>query len=89
VQKQKRLEQEGREEEARQRAIEREREWIGSSPKARQAKSKARFQRYEELVKKSNEKAPQTAQIVIPSGERLGRTSSTRKVSPRASAISC
>jgi ATP-binding cassette ChvD family protein len=73
VQKQKRLEQEGREEEARQRAIEREREWIGSSPKARQAKSKARFQRYEELVKKSNEKAQQTAQIVIPSGERLGQ----------------
>jgi len=73
VQKQKRLEQEGREEEARQRAIEREREWIGSSPKARQAKSKARFQRYEELVKKSNEKVQQTAQIVIPSGERLGQ----------------
>jgi ATP-binding cassette ChvD family protein len=73
VQKQKRLEQEGREEEARQRAIEREREWIGASPKARQAKNKARFQRYEELVKKANEKAPQTAQIVIPSGERLGQ----------------
>jgi ATP-binding cassette ChvD family protein len=73
VQKQKRLEQEGREEEARQRAIEREREWISASPKARQAKSKARFQRYEELVKKSNDKAPQTAQIVIPSGERLGQ----------------
>jgi ATP-binding cassette ChvD family protein len=72
-QKQKRLEQEGREEEARQRAIEREREWIGSSPKARQAKSKARFQRYEELVKKSNEKVQQSAQIVIPSGERLGQ----------------
>jgi ATP-binding cassette ChvD family protein len=73
VQKQKRLEQEGREEEARQRAIEREREWIGSSPKARQAKNKARYQRYEELVAKSKEKAPQTAQIVIPSGERLGQ----------------
>jgi ATP-binding cassette ChvD family protein len=72
VQKQKRLEQEGREEEARQRAIEREREWIGSSPKARQAKNKARYQRYEELVAKSKEKAQQAAQIVIPSGERLG-----------------
>jgi len=71
-QKQKRLEQEGREEEARQRAIEREREWISSSPKARQAKNKARFQRYEELVKKSSEKAPQTAQIIIPVAERLG-----------------
>jgi ATP-binding cassette ChvD family protein len=71
-QKQKRLEQEGREEEARQRAIEREREWISASPKARQAKNKARFQRYEELVKKSSEKAPQTAQIIIPVAERLG-----------------
>jgi ATP-binding cassette ChvD family protein len=73
VQKQKRLEQEGREEEARQRAIEREREWIGSSPKARQAKNKARYQRYEELVAKSKEKSPQTAQIVIPAGQRLGQ----------------
>jgi len=73
VQKQKRLEQEGREEEARQRAIEREREWIQASPRARQAKNKARFQRYEELVAKSSEKAPQSAQIVIPVAERLGQ----------------
>jgi ATP-binding cassette ChvD family protein len=73
VQKQKRLEQEGREEEARQRAIEREREWIAASPKARQAKSKARYQRYEELLAKSKEKAPQTAQIIIPAGQRLGQ----------------
>jgi ATP-binding cassette ChvD family protein len=73
VQKQKRLEQVGREEEARQRAIEREREWIQSSPKARQAKSKARFQRYDELVAKQNDKAPQTAQIIIPVSERLGQ----------------
>src|SRR5579871_94534 len=73
VQKQKRLEQEGREEEARQRAIEREREWIQASPRARQAKNKARFQRYEELVKKSADKAPQTAQIIIPVAERLGQ----------------
>ncbi len=73
VQKQKRLEQEGREEEARQRAIEREREWIQSSPKARQAKNKARFQRYDDLVAKQNDKAPQTAQIIIPVAERLGQ----------------
>jgi ATP-binding cassette ChvD family protein len=72
VQKQKRLLQEGREEEARQRALERESEWIASSPKARQAKSKARIQRYEDLVTKSNERAPQSAQIVIPVAERLG-----------------
>ena len=74
VQKQKRLAQEGREEEARMRAIEREREWIQASPRARQAKSKARFQRYEELVAKSADKAPQTAQIIIPVAERLGQT---------------
>jgi ATP-binding cassette ChvD family protein len=72
VQKQKRLEQEGREEEARQRTIEREREWVSASPKARQAKSKARINRYEELVAKANEKGPTTAQIIIPIAERLG-----------------
>jgi ATP-binding cassette ChvD family protein len=72
VQKQKRLQQEGREEEARQRTIEREREWVSASPKARQAKSKARINRYEELVAKASEKGPTTAQIVIPIAERLG-----------------
>src|SRR5215213_6231880 len=71
-QKQKRLAQEGREEEARQRTIEREREWVSASPKARQAKSKARIQRYDELVAKAAEKGPTTAQIVIPIAERLG-----------------
>ncbi len=71
-QKQKRLAQEGREEEARQRALEAEAEWIAASPKARQAKSKARIQRYEDLVAKQNDKGPQTAQIVIPVAERLG-----------------
>ncbi|HUB64660.1 MAG TPA: energy-dependent translational throttle protein EttA [Methylocella sp.] len=71
-QKQKRLAQEGREEEARQRQLEAESEWIASSPKARQAKSKARIQRYEELVQKQNDKAPTAAQIVIPVAERLG-----------------
>jgi ATP-binding cassette ChvD family protein len=71
-QKQKRLEQEGREEAAHQRTIEREREWVSASPKARQAKSKARIQRYEDLVAKANEKGPTTAQIIIPIAERLG-----------------
>jgi ATP-binding cassette ChvD family protein len=71
-QKQKRLEQEGREEESRQRALEAESEWIASSPKARQAKSKARIKAYDELVKKQNDKAPTTAQIIIPVAERLG-----------------
>src|SRR5271168_4225452 len=51
-QKSKRLQQEGREEEAHQRTLARESEWIAASPKARQAKSKARYQRYEELLKK-------------------------------------
>ena len=73
VQKQKRLEQEGREEEARQRTLAAEQEWIASSPKARQAKSKARYERYEELLKKANEKQTQTAQIIIPVAERLGQ----------------
>jgi ATP-binding cassette ChvD family protein len=72
-QKQKRLEQEGREEEARQRTLAAEREWISASPKARQAKSKARYQRYEDLLQKAAEKQTQTAQIVIPVAERLGQ----------------
>jgi energy-dependent translational throttle protein EttA len=72
VQKQKRLEQEGREEEARQRTLARESEWIAASPRARQAKSKARYQRYEELVSQAAQKTAQTAQIVIPVAERLG-----------------
>jgi ATP-binding cassette ChvD family protein len=71
-QKQKRLTQEGREEEARQRQLEAEAEWIAASPKARQAKSKARIQRYDDLLQKQNDKAPTTAQIVIPVAERLG-----------------
>ncbi len=71
-QKQKRLMQESSEDKARQRALEAESEWIAASPKARQAKSKARIQRYEELVAKSSEKAPTTAQIIIPIAERLG-----------------
>src|SRR5208282_3303690 len=73
-QKQKRLEQEGREEASRQKALEREQEWISASPKARQAKSKARYQRYEDLLAKASEKGPTTAQIVIPVTERLGQT---------------
>jgi ATP-binding cassette ChvD family protein len=73
VQKQKRLEQEGREEEARQRTLAREQEWIAASPRARQAKSKARYERYEELLKKAGEKQAETAQIVIPVAERLGQ----------------
>jgi len=73
AQKRKRLEQEGREEEARQRTLAREQEWIAASPRARQAKSKARYERYEELLKKAGEKQTQTAQIVIPVTERLGQ----------------
>jgi len=73
TQKQKRLEQEGREDEAHQRTLAREQEWIAASPRARQAKSKARYERYEELLKKAGEKQTQTAQIVIPVTERLGQ----------------
>jgi ATP-binding cassette ChvD family protein len=71
-QKQKRLEQEGREDAAREKAIEREQDWINASPKARQAKNKARIQRYDELVQKASDKAPTSAQIIIPIAERLG-----------------
>jgi ATP-binding cassette ChvD family protein len=71
-QKQKRLAQESSEDKARQRALEAESEWIASSPRARQAKSKARISRYDELLAKQNDKAPSTAQIIIPVAERLG-----------------
>ncbi len=72
-QKRKRLQQEEREESARQRALAEEREWIASSPRARQAKSQARIRAYEELLAKANEKGPDTAEIVIPPGPRLGQ----------------
>ncbi|HEY4982451.1 MAG TPA: energy-dependent translational throttle protein EttA [Pseudolabrys sp.] len=72
-QKQKRMEQEGREDEARRRTLERESEWISSTPKARQAKSKARYQRYDELLKIANAKQNTVAQITIPVAERLGQ----------------
>jgi ATP-binding cassette ChvD family protein len=70
--KAKRMEQEGREEAARQRALNAEREWIAASPRARQTKSKARIRAYDELLKRNEERAPTTAQIIIPPGERLG-----------------
>ena len=73
VQKQKRLAQEGREDVAHQKTLIREQEWIASSPKARQAKSKARYQRYEDLLKQASDKQAQTAQITIPVAERLGQ----------------
>ena len=72
-QKQKRMEQEGREDEARRRTLDRESEWIASSPKARQAKSKARYERYDELLKIANAKVNTVAQITIPVAERLGQ----------------
>jgi energy-dependent translational throttle protein EttA len=72
-QKQKRMQQEAREDEARQRTLSREQEWIASSPKARQAKSKARYQRYEDLLKIANAKQNVVAQITIPVVERLGQ----------------
>ncbi|ODT16621.1 MAG: energy-dependent translational throttle protein EttA [Kaistia sp. SCN 65-12] len=70
--KAKRMEQEGREDMTHMKAIERERQWIAQSPKARQSKSKARIKAYDELVERAESKSLQTAQIVIPVGERLG-----------------
>ncbi len=71
--KAKRMQQERSEEASRQKAISREQEWIASSPKARQAKSKARINAYNELVDSAAERRPSDTQIAIPIGERLGR----------------
>ncbi|MEA4837798.1 MAG: energy-dependent translational throttle protein EttA [Rhodospirillaceae bacterium] len=71
-QKQKRLEQESKEESARQRTIKEELEWVRASPRARQAKNKARITAFETLVAQASEKQMGTAQIVIPAGPRLG-----------------
>ena len=71
-QKQKRLAQEAREDEAKQRTLARELEWIRQSPKARQAKSKARVTAYEDLLASQDREDVGGAQITIPSGQRLG-----------------
>ncbi|MGD0634778.1 MAG: energy-dependent translational throttle protein EttA [Beijerinckiaceae bacterium] len=71
-QKAKRMKLEKSEDQSRQRQIEEEAEWMGSSPRARQAKSKARIQRYEDLVAKQADRIPSVTQIVIPVAERLG-----------------
>ena len=68
----KRLLQEGESEAARERVLAREREWIKQSPRARQAKSKARINAYEQLLAQSLDQRGGGAQIVIPSGPRLG-----------------
>ncbi|GBR02960.1 energy-dependent translational throttle protein EttA [Asaia siamensis] len=74
TQKRKRLAQEEKEESSRQRALAAEQEWISASPKARQAKSKARITKYEEMLAASQERAGGTADIVITPGPRLGGT---------------
>ncbi len=71
-QKARRLSLEKSEDASRQRQIEQEAEWMGSSPRARQAKSKARIARYDDLVNKQADRVPSATQIVIPVGERLG-----------------
>ena len=71
-QKQKRLAQEAREEKARQKTLSRELEWVRQSPRARQAKSKARISAYEDLLAREADKAPEVGQISIPAGPRLG-----------------
>lgn len=71
-QKQKRLEQEAREETARQKVLANELEWIQKNPKARQAKSKARINAYDELLAQSTKDKINTANITIPMTERLG-----------------
>ncbi len=71
-QKQKRLAQEEKEESARQKSLKHELEWIRSSPRARQAKSKARITAYDDLLAEAGDKRLDSAQIIIPPGERLG-----------------
>ncbi len=71
-QKQKRLDQEGRTEQSRQKQLATELEWIRSSPRARQAKSKARIAAYESLLAQQKDAAPDQAQIIIPTPPRLG-----------------
>ena len=71
-QKQKRLEQEGRAEEARMRVLSRELDWVRAAPKARQAKSKARLTAYEQLLEQNHEAHTEAARISIPPGQRLG-----------------
>ncbi len=71
-QKAKSMKHEENEESARQKAMQKELEWVRSSPKARQAKSKARLKAYEEMVAKQSEKRAETAQIIIPTPPRLG-----------------
>ncbi len=70
--KEKRLEVEAREEAARQRAIKAELEWVRTNPKGRQAKSKARLARFEELCTKEVQSRNETAELYIPPGPRLG-----------------
>jgi energy-dependent translational throttle protein EttA len=71
-QKEQRLKLEEREREALRKNLERELEWVRQNPKARQAKSKARVQRYEELASKEFQERNETNEIYIPPGERLG-----------------
>ncbi|RDD71979.1 energy-dependent translational throttle protein EttA [Paracoccus versutus] len=71
-QKAKRLEQEAREDKAKQKTLERELEWIRAGAKARQAKQKARINAYNELASQSEREKLTRAQIIIPNGERLG-----------------
>ena len=71
-QKQKRLEQEGRADDARVKSLSRELEWVRAAPKARQAKSKARINAYEKLLADDQQKQVDLARISIPAGPRLG-----------------
>ena len=71
-QKEQRLSQEGREESAHRRAIAAELEWVRANPKGRQAKSKARLARFDELASREFQKRCETKQVHIPAGPRLG-----------------
>ena len=88
-QKQARLEVEEKQASARRRTLARELEWVRMSPRARQAKSKARIQAYEALRAEEEARLPETVEITIPPGPRLGDVVIEAKHLARATAIGC
>ena len=85
-QKEQRLEVEAKQESARIKAMKQELEWVRQNPKARQAKSKARLARFEELSSYEYQRRNETQEIFIPVAERLGRRSSSSRACRRGSA---
>ncbi len=88
-QKDKRLEMEEKAADSRRRTMQRELEWMGTSPSARRSKSKARIAAYERMVEEEQKATLDSQQIVIPPARASATTSSAPRASPRASATGC